>query len=53
LIQTPGAHGTVYKTVNESDEGEDQLVEVFRDGKILKEYSFNEIRKRAGQSYTV
>lgn len=53
LIETLGTHGTVYKTVNESDEGEDQLVEVFRDGKILKEYNFNEIRKRASESYTV
>lgn len=51
LIETTEAHGTVYKTVSEDDGGEDQLVEVFRDGEILKEYSFDEIRGRAAASY--
>lgn len=36
-----------FTTTGEDSEQEDQLVEVFRDGKILKEYSFNEIRSRA------
>jgi hypothetical protein len=36
-----------YKTVSESNEGEDHLVEVFRNGKLLVETTFDEIRKRA------
>ncbi len=36
-----------YKTVNQSEPGRDELVEVFRNGKILKEYSFEEIRRKA------
>jgi len=43
LVKTNGE----YKTVSASEPGEDQLVEVFRDGKILKEWSFEEIRERA------
>lgn len=40
-----------YETVKQSANGEDRLVEVFRDGRIIKEYSLEEIRKRvnAGQ----
>lgn len=34
-------------TVPESSPLEDQLVEVFRDGKIVKEYNFTEIRENA------
>jgi nicotinamide phosphoribosyltransferase len=30
------------------DDYEDLLVEVFRDGKILKEYTFEEVRKNSG-----
>lgn len=33
-----------YKTVKDSEEGEDCLVEVFRDGEILKTYDFQEVR---------
>lgn len=41
------ADGVSYQTVNElaNVHGKDMLVEVFRDGKILKEYTFDEIRK--------
>lgn len=34
------------KTVNENIEGQDELVPIFKDGKILEEFSFEEIRKR-------
>ena len=53
LIRVAGAQGPVYKTVPLSQEGEDVLVEVFRDGELLKKYSFDEVRARAGASYTV
>jgi nicotinamide phosphoribosyltransferase len=53
LIRTMGAHGPVYKTVHPSEEGEDQLVEVFRNGRVLREYTFDEVRERASASYTV
>lgn len=40
-----------YKTITSKDEGfddaEDELVEVFRDGEIIKEWNFKEIRNRA------
>ncbi len=36
-----------YRTVRASEEGEDQLVEVFRNGEILRDYDFQEIRVRA------
>ena len=36
-----------YKTVSESHAGEDQLIEVFRNGRLLQETTFEEIRKRA------
>lgn len=39
--------GYGFKTVKEDAKGNDQLVEVFRDGVILKEYDFNSIRERA------
>ncbi len=45
LIKTDTGFRTA--TNGEGDESEDQLVEVFRDGKILREYSFNEVRARA------
>lgn len=37
----------VLETIKQSAPGEDHLVEVFRDGKILKEYTLKEIRERA------
>lgn len=43
LILTPEG----YKTVPESEEGENQLVTVFENGELLKDWSFDEIRKRA------
>lgn len=47
VVTTKGAHGTVYDTVSASDERPDELVEVFRNGKILVEYSFDKVRKNA------
>ncbi len=46
LIQEVGGH---YRTVSISEEGEDQLVEVFRDGEILVNHSFEDIKARAGK----
>lgn len=40
LIRVDGA----FKTVNESDNGNDQLVTVFENGKILNEFSFEQAR---------
>ena len=51
LIREEGAHGSTYRTVPFSEEGEDQLVEVFRDGKVLVDHSFEDIRARAGNFY--
>jgi nicotinamide phosphoribosyltransferase len=34
-----------FKTVSQSEEGEDQLLDIFEDGKILKEFTFGEIRE--------
>lgn len=53
LLRETGAHGPVWRTVNAREEGEDQLVEVFRNGEILREYTFDEVRQRAGATYTV
>ena len=39
--------GKNYRTVKQSEPGEDCLVEVFRDGKILKEYTLGQIRSNA------
>ena len=39
--------GKIYRTVKQSEPGEDCLVEVLRDGKILKEYTFGQIRSNA------
>jgi nicotinamide phosphoribosyltransferase len=49
LIHTIGAHGKYYKTVNvqEQTPESDELVTVFENGVLLKDYSFNEIRERA------
>lgn len=40
---------TLHKIPKDQTTSEDQLVEVFRDGKILKEYKFSEIRDRANE----
>ncbi len=39
--------GFAYETVPRDALGEDELVEVFRDGEILVEHTFDEVRKRA------
>lgn len=41
------AHGPTFATVRPDEPGEDQLVEVFRDGRLVKDWSFAEIRQRA------
>lgn len=43
LIQENGE----YKTVKESHPGNDELIEIFRNGELLVDQSFSEIRKRA------
>ena len=53
LIRVAGEHGTVYKTVPLGKEGENVLVEVFRDGELLKKYSFDEVRQRASDSFGI
>lgn len=46
LVRTcPG--GSTFRTARLEDEGEDVLVEVFRDGNLLVDQSFGDIRKRA------
>ena len=36
-----------YRTVPEQAPGEDELIEVFRDGEVLVDWNFTQIRKRA------
>ncbi len=40
-----------HKTVHPNDPGEDQLVEVFRDGEIVRYYTLAEIRRRADERF--
>jgi len=47
LVQVEGTHGSSHATVPASDPREDQLVEVFRDGRIVRQWTFSEIRQRA------
>jgi len=47
LVKLTGSHGWVYHTVPEDDPRPDEMVEVFRDGDILVDQSFADIRKRA------
>ena len=51
LTRLFGAHGSAWRTLTEYEEdynlAEDYLVEVFRDGEILKTYDFENVRKRA------
>jgi nicotinamide phosphoribosyltransferase len=50
LVKTEGPHGPAYQTVKSREPGEDQLVEVFRDGRIMKDWTFAEIRERGKMS---
>ncbi len=50
LVRTTDT-GTGLTTVPAHAEGEDQLVEVFRDGELLVDQSFNEVRGRAALKY--
>jgi len=47
LVKAQGLRGPTYQTVKRDQPGEDQLVEVFRDGEILKDWTFSEVRRRA------
>ncbi len=47
LVYAEGAHGSVLVTVPESDPRENQLKTVYENGKLLKEYSFDEVRENA------
>lgn len=50
LKLTAGERGLT--TVSESAPGEDQLVEVFRDGEVLKRYTFDEVRENTCRKFT-
>ena len=39
-----------YRTVREHDRGDDQLIEVFRDGQLLVDHTFEEIRARTAHA---
>ena len=43
LVRSNGKHTTIAEDNPESDE----MVEVFRDGELLKEWTFEEVRERA------
>ena len=47
LERVSGAHGAAYKTVQEAQATEDILQVVFEDGRLVREYSFEEVRKNA------
>lgn len=47
LVRVDGSHGSTYITVPFADPREDELVEVFRGGELLKDWNFSEIRQRA------
>jgi nicotinamide phosphoribosyltransferase len=47
LVKTEDAGGSRYQTVRMDQPGEDQLVEIFREGKIMRECRFPDIRQRA------
>lgn len=49
LVRIDGPRGATYLTVPASDPSEDQLVEVFRDGRIVREWTFAEVRQRAAE----
>jgi nicotinamide phosphoribosyltransferase len=53
LVRTMGAHAAVYETRAPWKDGDDVLVEVFRNGELLVDYSFDDVRARAGSSYTI
>ncbi len=47
LVLKYGAHGRTFDTIPESEEGQDLLVEVFRNGNILVDYNFEQCRANA------
>ena len=50
LVRAMGTHGEYHTTVSLSEEGEDRLVEVFRDGELLVDQTFDEVKERADVS---
>ncbi|MFZ5830074.1 MAG: nicotinate phosphoribosyltransferase [Planctomycetota bacterium] len=47
LVSVEDSHGKTYKTVRQNEPGDDELVEVFRDGELLRDWTFAEVRARA------
>jgi nicotinamide phosphoribosyltransferase len=47
LVRETGAHSDTYVTRKAHEPGEDELMEVFRDGELLKQWDFDDIRERA------
>lgn len=47
LVRVEGPGQPSYRTVKAHEPGEDQLVDVFRDGKLWHDWTFSEIRQRA------
>lgn len=47
LVREVGSHGSTYITVPEAAQGTDQLVTVFENGELLKDYTFAEARENA------
>lgn len=56
LVRRFGAHGYSYETVCgkdlETDDRPNELVEVFRDGEMKQEWTFDQVRKRAELHYS-
>jgi len=47
LQRVSGAHGAAYKTVQEANATEDVLCTVFENGRLLREYTFEQVRQNA------
>jgi nicotinamide phosphoribosyltransferase len=47
LVRHEGAHGATLITVPENDPRQDELVEVFRDGEIVKAWTWDEVKANA------
>ncbi len=52
LVKVQRPRGGCYQTVDPGEPGEDELVEVFRDGRILRDWKFSEVRRRASRDYS-
>jgi nicotinamide phosphoribosyltransferase len=47
LVRSEGPEGPTYRTVKTDQPGEDELLEVFRNGRTVREWKFSEVRQRA------